>query len=103
YNNDIAFHFNPRFQEGYIVRNHYISGRWGQEETHGGLPLRRGETFEAHFICHYDRFTVLLNGQHFCDFKHRVPFHRISHITISYDVTIQLIDFEGIPPPLEYI
>ncbi|KAF9411965.1 hypothetical protein HW555_009379, partial [Spodoptera exigua] len=103
YNDDVAFNFNPRFEEGYIVRNHYISGSWGREETQGGLPLRRGETFEANFICHYDRFKVLLNGQHFCDFKHRVPFHRISHITISYDVTIQLIDFEGIPPPLEYI
>ncbi|CAH1641933.1 unnamed protein product [Spodoptera littoralis] len=103
YNNDIAFHFNPRFTDGHIVRNHYISGSWGNEETSGGLPLRRGHRFEIVFVCHYDRFKVMLNGEHFTDFIHRVPFHRITHFTVGRDIIITEIDFEGTPPPTDYL
>ncbi|XP_022819070.1 galectin-9-like isoform X2 [Spodoptera litura] len=103
YNNDIAFHFNPRFTNGYIVRNHYISGLWGNEETSGGLPLTRGSSFEIVFVCHYNRFKVMLNGEHFTDFIHRVPYHRITHITVGQDIIIDEIDFEGTPPPTDYL
>ncbi|XP_022819084.1 galectin-4-like [Spodoptera litura] len=103
YNKNIAFHFNPRFTDGHIVRNHYISGLWGNEETSGGLPLTRGSSFEIVFVCHYDRFKVMLNGEHFTDFMHRVPFHRITHIDVSHDVIIDEIDFEGTPPPKDYL
>ncbi|CAH1641944.1 unnamed protein product [Spodoptera littoralis] len=103
YNKDIAFHFNPRFTDSFIVRNHYISGVWGNEETSGGLPLTRGSPFEIVFVCHYDRFKVMLNGEHFTDFIHRVPFHRITHIDVGQDVIIDEIDFEGTPPPTDYL
>uniref|UniRef100_A0A2H1WC41 Galectin n=1 Tax=Spodoptera frugiperda TaxID=7108 RepID=A0A2H1WC41_SPOFR len=97
YNNDIAFHFNPRFTSNTIVRNHYVGGSWGSPEEDAPLPLIRGTPFDILFICHYDRFEVIINGAHFCDFFHRVPFHRITNLTVGQDVAIESIEFEGTP------
>ncbi|XP_022830521.1 galectin-9-like [Spodoptera litura] len=90
---DIAFHFNPRFGDQCIVRNSYISGHWGAEETSGGMPLVRGEQFEAEFKCSEGHFTVNLNGKHFCDFPHRIPYHKINHINVDGDVNIRHVTF----------
>ena len=38
---------------------------------------------------------MAINGQHFTEFTHRVPAERITHITISGDVTISFIQFDG--------
>lgn len=50
--NDIAFHINPRFNEGgkqVVVRNHKLGERWGQEERDlkGPFPFAAGSTFEV--------------------------------------------------------
>ncbi|XP_022819067.1 galectin-6-like [Spodoptera litura] len=94
---DIAFHFNPRFDLKHIVRNHFDSSieSWGDEETGGGLPLNRGECFEALIQCYYDCFKVALNDTHFCEFSHRIPYHRVSHVMIKGDVILQQITIEG--------
>lgn len=48
---DLAFHFNPRFNEGgrkVIVRNSCIGQRWGQEERElGNFPFVPGQPFEV--------------------------------------------------------
>ncbi|XP_035432398.2 galectin-4 [Spodoptera frugiperda] len=90
---DIAFHFNPRFGEQKIVRNSYISGKWGHEEISGGMPLVRGEHFEAQFECNEDNFSVELNGKHFCNYSYRIPIHKITHVNVDGDVTISQITF----------
>ncbi|CAH0698384.1 unnamed protein product [Spodoptera exigua] len=59
---DIAFHFNPRFDQNYIVRNSCIEGSWGAEETSGGMPLVKGEAFEAAIKCFHDCFKVCLTA-----------------------------------------
>ncbi|CAH1641946.1 unnamed protein product [Spodoptera littoralis] len=193
---DIAFHFNPRFDMKHIVRNHFDSSieSWGDEETGGGLPLHSGECFEALIQCYYDCFKaeakrpeasnssqlkrsrtnacvfksirahsltssrevrrrslsnsgriptvddddddddndetvkradgppdvestlafqrdfprpifcntnltnsrqVALNDAHFCEFSHRIPYHKVSHIMIKGDVILQQITIEG--------
>ncbi|XP_029965674.1 galectin-3 isoform X2 [Salarias fasciatus] len=50
--NDIAFHINPRFNEGgkqVVVRNHKLGERWGPEERDlkGPFPFALGSPFEA--------------------------------------------------------
>ncbi|EPQ14776.1 Galectin-9 [Myotis brandtii] len=49
--NDIAFHFNPRFEEGgYVVCNTKQKGRWGPEERKMNMPLQMGIPFEIRFL-----------------------------------------------------
>lgn len=48
---DIALHLNFRFVEMCVVRNHLTAMSWGVEETNGGMPLVRGEAFEALVLC----------------------------------------------------
>ncbi|KAF9411966.1 hypothetical protein HW555_009380 [Spodoptera exigua] len=98
---DIAFHFNPRFDQNYIVRNSCIEGSWGAEETSGGMPLVKGEAFEAAIKCFHDCFKVSLNGKHFCDFAFRVPYSKITHFNVEGDVMVQRIAYEGPAPPPE--
>lgn len=50
--NDIAFHINPRFNEGgkqVVVRNHKIGEAWGTEERDmkGPFPFAPGSPFEV--------------------------------------------------------
>lgn len=50
--NDIAFHINPRFNEGgkqVVVRNHKVGERWGLEERDlkGSFPFAVGSPFEV--------------------------------------------------------
>lgn len=39
-------------------------------------------------------FQVAVNGEHFCDFPHRIPFSNVSHLLIDGDVNVTLISWE---------
>jgi hypothetical protein len=58
---DIAFHFNPRFDVRTIVKNHRHNGGWGQEENQPFppyMPLMPGAPIDLQIQCHRDRYTV---------------------------------------------
>ncbi|XP_065159825.1 galectin-8-like isoform X2 [Atheta coriaria] len=86
----IAFHFNPRLQEGYVVRNSLLKGYWGEEETTSPtrLTLRPDEAFELIFYLTASDFYVSVNGRHFCSFRHRVHHDRITNVEFVGDITI---------------
>ena len=47
---DIAFHFNPRFDEDHkkvIVCNSCIGNKWGREERSSNFPFVPGQPFEV--------------------------------------------------------
>lgn len=48
---DVAFHFNPRFNDGgrqAIVRNSFINQKWGPEERQlESFPFAPGQPFEV--------------------------------------------------------
>jgi hypothetical protein len=58
-NGSIAFHVNPRFNVGQVVRNTDCGG-WGPEERHGPFPFRRAEPFELIISTESDHFKVTL-------------------------------------------
>ncbi|XP_046532890.1 galectin-9-like [Equus quagga] len=97
---DIAFHFNPQFEEGgYLVCNTKEKGRWGQEEkTH--LPFQRRSPFELSFLVLSSCFQVMLNGSPFVRYPHRVPFHRVDTLSVTGTVQLSSISFQtpGIRP-----
>ena len=80
---DIAFHFNPRFNQNEVVRNTYSNGAWGPEERHGGFPFQEGEEFEVVIVCKEDQYEVSVGGQYFISYNHRIPY--TSDMTLRLD------------------
>lgn len=61
---DIAFHFNPRFDSNKIVKNHRHNGQWGQEENQpfpSYMPLIQGSPMDLQIACEANRYTVQKN------------------------------------------
>ncbi|XP_036925965.1 galectin-9-like isoform X2 [Sturnira hondurensis] len=94
---DIAFHFNPRFEEGgYVVCNTKQKGSWGSEERKMQMPFQRGNPFELRFLVQSSEFQVTVNGNFFTQYSHRVPFHRVDAISVTGAVGLTNISFQ--PP-----
>lgn len=98
---DIAIHVCPRFTEGFITRNHIQSMTWGHEENFGPMVIQPGQEFEIIILCHFTCFKVAINGQHFADFRYRLPYQMVTHFVVDGDVEVSSIFFEVIPigPP----
>ncbi|PNJ01812.1 LGALS9C isoform 4 [Pongo abelii] len=94
--NDIAFHFNPRFEDGgYVVCNTRQKGRWGPEERKMHMPFQKGMPFDLCFLVQSSDFKVMVNGSLFLQYFHRVPFHRVDTISINGSVQLSYISFQN--------
>ncbi|XP_035889263.1 galectin-9-like [Phyllostomus discolor] len=95
---DIAFHFNPRFEEGggYVVCNTRQRGTWGTEERKMQMPFQRGNPFELCFLVQSKEFQVTVNGDFFTQYSHRMPFHKVDTISVTGTVGLTNISFQ--PP-----
>ena len=67
-------HINPRFDQNCVVQNTHNSGKWGQEERGGGLPIRRGERFILCVTFQANSFEIAFNGWHFTTYRYRTQF-----------------------------
>jgi len=85
---DVAFHFNPRFDQRESVRNSCQGGGWGAEEKDGGFPLVAGEQFEIQLICFPEHYQVNCNGKPWYTFRHRLPYQSVQALQVKGDVTI---------------
>ncbi|XP_037833559.1 galectin-3b isoform X2 [Kryptolebias marmoratus] len=99
---DLAFHFNPRFNESgrkVIVRNSCISKVWGKEERDlQHFPFVQGQPFEIKIMCTKTEFKVAVNNAHQLEFKHRIPNLRsIENINIYNDLTLSDVRMETLP------
>ncbi|XP_078010931.1 galectin-9-like isoform X3 [Phascolarctos cinereus] len=93
--NNIAFHFNPRFENGgYVVCNTKQNGSWGQEERKKEVPFQRGAPFEIRFQVQYTDFKVMVNGSYFIQYQHRLPLHQVDTISIEGIVQVSYINFQ---------
>jgi len=85
---DVAFHFNPRFNQNEAVRNSCQGGAWGAEEKQGGFPLQSGQDFEIQIVCYPEYYQVNCNGQAWYTFQHRIPYQSVKALQIKGDTTI---------------
>ncbi|XP_064127517.1 galectin-9-like isoform X1 [Loxodonta africana] len=98
---DIAFHFNPRFEEGgYVVCNTKQNGSWGSEERKIQMPFQKGQPFEICVLVQIWDFKVAVDGNHFVQYSHRVPFHCVDTISVRGPLQLDSIRFQNptIPP-----
>ncbi|XP_014389134.1 PREDICTED: galectin-9 isoform X2 [Myotis brandtii] len=93
--NDIAFHFNPRFEDGgYVACNTRQKGQWGLEERMMINPFQMGIPFEISFLVENSGFQVKVNGNFFMNYIHRVPHHRVDTISFTGGVEVTQISIE---------
>lgn len=89
---DLALHLSPCFTPPRVVRNSLRHGAWGLEEAWGnGQILNPNQPFDIIILTESDQFKIAINGAHYCEFKHRIPFHEITHLSFDGDVDIDRI------------
>ncbi|XP_002754016.2 galectin-3 [Callithrix jacchus] len=90
--NDVAFHFNPRFNENnrrVIVCNTKLDNNWGREERHSVFPFESGKPFKIQILVEADHFKVAVNDAHLLQYNHRVKnLKEISILGIAGDIDL---------------
>ncbi|XP_057378419.1 galectin-9-like isoform X2 [Daphnia carinata] len=89
------FHFNARFDQGQVVRNtNFPSSTWGPEER-SALPFTRNKPFFLEIRCLQDRFMVAIDGNHYCEYAHRVSYSQANTLQITGDVQVSTVEFRS--------
>lgn len=94
--NDIAFHFNPRFDEDnrkVIVCNTMLLGTWGKEERSAPrFPFEAGKPFKIQLLCEADHLKVAVNDAHLLQYNHRIKeLNQITKLSVAGDVTLSSV------------
>ncbi|XP_043998613.1 galectin-3b [Gambusia affinis] len=96
---DLAFHFNPRFNEygrKVIVRNSFLDKKWGVEERDAKqFPFVPGQPFELKILCTNTEFKVAVNNSHILEYRHRLTnLSSINTLGIYSDLTLSDVRVE---------
>ncbi|NXH47135.1 LEG3 protein, partial [Dicaeum eximium] len=91
--NDVAFHFNPRFNEDHrkvIVCNSQFQNTWGKEErTAPRFPFEAGKPFKLQILCETDHFKVAVNDAHLLQYNFREKrLNEVTKLCIGGDITL---------------
>lgn len=95
-NPDIGFHFNPRLEQRYVVRNCRLNGHWGEEETTSpsDFEMERKEKHNVTILIAEGQFLVSVNGKHFCAFTFRVPLSQLTGIEVRGMVDVYSVNYK---------
>uniref|UniRef100_A0A6I8S0A5 Galectin n=1 Tax=Xenopus tropicalis TaxID=8364 RepID=A0A6I8S0A5_XENTR len=102
-NDDVAFHFNPRFIDGgIVVCNTKERNSWGREENKREMPFHRHQPFEIRILVSNHSYNVSVNRNHFVEYHHRIPIQRVNTLTIGGCVNLTCVHVQqqggGFPP-----
>ncbi|XP_053675137.1 galectin-4-like [Anopheles nili] len=88
---DVALHISIRPREGLIVRNTYQHRSWAIEERFGGCSVQKRSYFDISITVKPDCYGIAVNGCHFCDFKHRLPFASVRFVHTGVGAQVDAI------------
>ncbi|XP_058244525.1 uncharacterized protein LOC131352419 [Hemibagrus wyckioides] len=91
-NTDIAFLFNPQFDQ-YLYLNSYKNNVWEKEELVYDRPFVRGENFIVVIVISNEGYEVYVNGTRHCLFRHRVPVQSVNALGIWGGVSVHFYGF----------
>ncbi|CAJ0918452.1 unnamed protein product [Ranitomeya imitator] len=94
-NDDIAFHFNPRFDEGLVVCNTRESNNWGKREVKAEVPFHRGQPFEIQILITSSEYKVSVSGRHFMGYSHKIALHRVKAVILMGGIKLTKIDIQS--------
>ncbi|XP_061686207.1 lectin, galactoside-binding, soluble, 2b [Syngnathoides biaculeatus] len=69
---NIALHFNPRFDDDVIVCNSMSGGSWGDEQRDGNISFVRGEESKMYINFNYEEFFIKLPDGSIMSFPNRL-------------------------------
>ncbi|MGH0129291.1 UNVERIFIED_CONTAM: hypothetical protein FKN15_038674 [Acipenser sinensis] len=92
-NDQVAFHFNPRFPESDIICNSFVSNRWGQEERCNNIPFGPEEPFMIEIYSDNENFHVLIDQSKIMQYKHRIDdLKTITRVQVTDDINISSVE-----------
>ena len=94
-NADIALHFNPRLDDHHVVLNSKRYQSWEAEVRIGSVPIAKGSNFEVVITVEPSYYRISINGTHFTNFNHRMPFQDVGLIWITGKCDIHKIEFRN--------
>ncbi|XP_067316900.1 galectin-7-like [Anolis sagrei] len=95
---NIAFHFNPRFDNIMVmVFNTMKNGCWGAEERGFGMPFLPGDTIEVEITACRDFYKVYINNKTYTEYKHRMPLKEVQAVVILGDFHLTAINSLSLP------
>ncbi|KAM4671146.1 galectin-2 isoform 1-T1 [Amazona ochrocephala] len=80
---DLAFHFNPRFNESVIVCNSKCSNAWQAEHRDDHLCFSRGSSVKIVIEMLEDKFQVKLPDGHEVEFPNRHCYSKIDYMSVK--------------------
>ncbi|KAJ8280294.1 hypothetical protein GJAV_G00052860 [Gymnothorax javanicus] len=89
----IALHVNPRYMHGMVVvLNSFDNGRWANEVRPDVKPFPCGQDFELFIDVTEAGYQLIVNGENYVLFEHRMPFQRVTVLEIGGEVSMQVVD-----------
>ncbi|XP_038568680.1 beta-galactoside-binding lectin-like [Micropterus salmoides] len=85
---NIAMHFNPRFDTNTIVFNSLSGGCWGDEFTEGNFPFVRGEECKFYVSFSNGQFYIRLPDGSILNFPNRLGDMKYKYFDVSGDARI---------------
>ncbi|XP_068178701.1 lectin, galactoside-binding, soluble, 2b [Antennarius striatus] len=89
---NIAMHFNPRFEYASdvntIVFNSMSGGCWGDEHRDGNFPFSRGEECKFYVYLNNEKFYIKLPDGNMIDFPNRLGDVKYQYFEVSGDAKI---------------
>ncbi|KAI3352552.1 hypothetical protein L3Q82_005495 [Scortum barcoo] len=80
---NIAMHFNPRFDSNTIVFNSLSGGSWGDEQHEGNFPFSRGEECKFHINFNMEQFYIKLPDGSMLNFPNRLGDVKYKYFDVS--------------------
>ncbi|KAF7643956.1 hypothetical protein LDENG_00230540 [Lucifuga dentata] len=85
---NIALHFNPRFDSDLIVCNSMSGGCWGDEHREGFLPFSRGEECKFYINFNSEQFYIKLPDGNMMNFPNRLGEVKYKYFNVTGDARI---------------
>ncbi|XP_012630682.1 galectin-10 [Microcebus murinus] len=88
---DIAFHFRVYFGR-HVVMNSFEEGGWKHEVRLTHMPFAQGRAFELRILVLHDEYQVVVNGQHYFGFAHRLKPESVKMVHVWRDVSLTSVN-----------